>query len=90
MARVIKKGGKGKQAFVPAKLKRSVERAAKEAGLSSSKVKQLVKEVVEPVVVLARKKRTIKAADLRRSLLGRLERRAKKVVTAWKRFEKKK
>lgn len=89
MGKVLKKDGK-KQPFVAAKIKRSVEKAAKEAKLSSAKVKKLVKEVAEPVIALYKKKRLVKAVDLRRSLLGRLDRNFKKVANAWRRYDRRK
>jgi transcriptional regulator NrdR family protein len=89
MTTVIKKGG-CKEAFVAAKIRRAVEKSAKEAKLSKAEIKELVKEVVEPVIALCKKKRTVKAAELRRSLLGRLERNSRKVATAWKKYDLKK
>lgn len=87
VSHVIKKGGK-KQAFSVAKLRRSVERAAKDAKLKGSKA--LVKEVVDPLVKALKKRKTIKASALRKAMLGRIERRAKAVASAWKRFDRKK
>ena len=89
MTKVLKKGGK-KQAFSVSKLKKSIEKAAKDAGLPNSKIKVLVKEVAEPVIALAKKKRTVKAAALRRAILGRLDRKAKAVSNAWRRYDRKK
>jgi len=89
MTTVIKKGGK-RQAFSSAKIRKGVMLAAKEAKLSSSKVKVLIKEVAEPVIALAKKKRVVRASSLRKSILGRLDRRAKVVSRAWRNFDKKK
>ena len=89
MVHVIKKRGR-KQAFSSAKIRNAVLKSAKDAKLSPAKVKQLVKDVADPVISLAKGKRRVKAADLRRSLLGRLDRRAKSVSNAWRRFDKKK
>lgn len=88
MTKVIKRGGK-KQNFSPIKIENSIRGAAKEAGISSSKVKELIEEVAEPVINFYRKKRIIKSVDLRKSILKRLEKRAKLVVSAWRRHEKK-
>jgi len=89
MTTVVKKGGK-RQAFSPAKIRRSVERAAKDAKVPPAKRKKLVKEVCDPAIALMKKKRSIKAADIRRSLLGRLARKSKKAASAWRKFDKKK
>ena len=88
MVEVIKKSGK-KQAFSPGKIRRSIEKAAKDAKLAPSKIKQFVKEIANPVIAFAKKKRTIKATALRKAVLGRLERKARKVASAWRRFDRK-
>lgn len=88
MVNVTKKGGK-KQSFMPIKIRRSVEKSAKDAKLSLAKKKQLVEEVAEPVIALAEKK-AMRTSALRKSILGRIERRSKKAATAWRKFEKNK
>jgi len=89
MGKVVKKGGK-KQSFLPRKIRISVERAAKEAKLAPKKVREVLEEVAEPVIALYKKKKLVKATELRRSLLGRLDRKAKKVSAAWRRYDRKK
>jgi transcriptional regulator NrdR family protein len=88
MTQVIKRGGK-RQAFSPSKIKNSIKAAAREAGLSRSKIEKLVKEVGDSVVAFYRKKRVVKSTILRKSILRRLERKAKSVASAWRRHEKK-
>lgn len=89
MGVVIKKGGR-KQAFSASKIRKGILMAAREAKISSLKAKVLIREVGEPVISLYGKKRTVKAADLRRSILGRLDRKAKKVSAAWRKYDRKK
>jgi transcriptional repressor NrdR len=89
MVRVVKKDGK-KEAFIPKKIKTSVEKAAKEAGFAPQRIGDLIQEVAEPVIEFYNKKKIVKTTDLRRSLLGRLDRKAKKVSTAWRNYDKKK
>ncbi|MCL5018308.1 MAG: ATP cone domain-containing protein [Candidatus Pacearchaeota archaeon] len=89
MTHVIKRGGR-KQTFMPSKIKSAIKGAAKEAGFSSAKVEDLVKEVGNGVIDFFGKKRVVKAVDIRKSILGRLQRRAKSVASAWKKFERKK
>lgn len=89
MGVVIKRSGK-KQAFSGEKIKKAVEKAARDAGISGLKKNNLIKEVAVPVINLYKKKRAVKAVDLRKSILKRLGRRAKSAVAAWRRFEKKK
>jgi len=88
MGTVIKRGGR-KQAFSPGKIRKAIERTAREAGLSASRRKDLLKEVAEPIIALYKNKR-VKSTALRRSILGRLSRRAKSVAAMWVRYEKKK
>jgi transcriptional regulator NrdR family protein len=90
MTHVIKRGGKRKQPFNPAKIKGAIKGAAKEAGFSPTKVEELVKEVGNEVIAFFGKKKVVKAVDIRRSIIGRLERKSKKVASEWKKFEKRK
>lgn len=85
---VIKRDGK-RQSFNASKLRKSIEKAAKEAGMSAGKRKELIKEISEPVIKLY-KNRSVKAVALRRSILGRLDRKAKSVSKAWRRHDRKK
>jgi transcriptional regulator NrdR family protein len=90
MTQVIKRGGKRRQAFSPSKIKGAIRNAAKDAGLSSLKVQSVVSEVGDGVVSFFGKKKIVKSTDIRRSILRRLERRAKAVASKWKSFERKK
>ena len=85
---VIKRGGR-KQSFSPVKIKRSIEKTAKEAGLSSARRKELLKEVALPIIKLYKNKR-VKSTQIRSSILRRLSTRAKSVVAAWRRYDKRK
>lgn len=89
MTKVIKRGGR-RQAFSPSKIRTSVKKAAKEAGFPSKKAEKLMKDVADSVVNFCRKKRVVKTTDIRKSILRRLERRAKSVASVWRRHEKKK
>ena len=86
MGVVIKRGGK-RQAFSPSKIKNSILGAAKEAKLNSAKAKELVKEVGDSVINFYKDKRTVKVSAIRKSILGRLNRRAKSVSRAWRAYE---
>jgi len=90
MTNVIKRGGQRKQAFSPSKIKSSIKGAAKEAGFSPKKTEEVVREVGNEVINFFGKKRVVKAVDIRKSILGRLQRRSKAAAAAWKRFEKRK
>lgn len=84
---VIKRDGKA-QKFSPSKIKGVIEKSAKEAGLSAARRKELLKDVAEPVIKLYKHKR-VKSTLLRKSILRRLDRRAKSVSAAWRRYERK-
>ena len=90
MTQVIKRGGKKRETFSPSKIKNAIKKSAKEAGLSASKIEELVKEVGNGVVDFFGKKKVVKAVDIRKSVLRRLDRRAKAVSKKWKSFEKRK
>ncbi len=90
MTTVIKRGGQRRQAFSPSKIKNAIKGAAKEAGFSPAKIEETVKEVGNAVIGIFGKKKLVKTVDIRRSILGRLERRSKAMASAWKRFERKK
>ncbi len=90
MTTVIKRGGQRKQSFSPSKIKSSIKGAVKEAGFSSKKVEETVKDVGNEVIGFFGKKRVVKSVDIRKSILGRLQRRSKAAASAWKRFERKK
>ncbi len=89
MTTVVKRGGQ-RQSFMPSKIKGSIKSAAKEAGLPRKKIEDTVKEVGNGVADFFSKKRTVKTTDIRKSILGRLERVSKATASAWRRFEKKK
>ncbi|MDP4012352.1 MAG: hypothetical protein Q8R00_01990 [Candidatus Nanoarchaeia archaeon] len=89
MVDIIKRIGK-RQKFSVAKIKRAVEKAAKEAKVAKSKRVALAKEVSVSVVKALKGKRSIKATALRRAVLVRLDRAAKRVASAWRRYEKRK
>ncbi len=89
MVQVIKRGGR-KQKFIPAKIKNSIKKAAAGARISPAKTRELVKDVGESVIDLYKRKKLVKSVDLRKSILGRLTRRAKSVASVWKKSEKRK
>ena len=87
MVKVIKRSGK-KEAFSPGKIKKSVEKAAREVGMAPKKIRILISDVADPLIDVVRKKRVVKAVDIRKSMLRRLDRRAKSVSGAWRRYDK--
>ena len=88
MTKVLKKDGR-KVAFVAAKLKKSIDKAGKDAKISPSKRKELIREIAEPVIKAAKKRKLVKSSELRRAILGKLDRKSKKVSAAWRRHDRK-
>ncbi len=88
MANVIKKGGK-RQAFNATKIKRAVERALKEAKVPAAKARELMHDVADAVIAMYKNK-AVRTSALRKSILRRLDRRAKSVSAVWRRFERRK
>ena len=89
MGQVIKRGGE-RQKFMPEKIRKAIRKASTGARISQAKTRDLVNDVGNSVIDLFQKKKLVKAVDLRRSILGRINRRVKSVASAWKKAEKKK
>jgi len=89
MGQVIKRSGK-RQAFSAAKIRKSISGAAKRAGFSPTKTRELVKDVGESVIKLYKGKRLVRTSAIRKSILGRVDKRVKSVGRAWRVAEKKK
>lgn len=89
MVQVIKRGGR-RQKFMPEKIRKSIRGAATRAKISQAKTRELVSDVGNSVIDFFKKKRLVKTVDIRKSILGRFNRRVKSVASAWKRSEKKK
>lgn len=87
MGVVIKSGGR-RQAFMASKIRRSIEHAAREAGVGGARARELVKEVGGSVIDFYRRKRSVRTSELRKSILRRLDRRARSVSSAWRRYDR--
>jgi transcriptional regulator NrdR family protein len=83
---VIKKGGK-KEVFQPEKLKRAIRGAAKDARLPAKKIKTVVSKVCRPLLKFVSKKKTVKAAVLRKKVLDQLDKIEPIAAKAWRRYE---
>ena len=89
MGQVIKRGGR-KQAFSAAKIRKSIQKTARRSKLSPAKTKQIVKEVGDAVIKAYKGKRLIKSTAIRRSILGRLQRKSRAAASVWRNYKKKK
>tara|TARA_Y100000310_G_scaffold13087_1_gene13411 strand:+ start:1329 stop:1601 length:273 start_codon:yes stop_codon:yes gene_type:complete len=87
MVDILKRSGR-KQNFSLAKLQKAIDRAAKDAKMPVAKRKELCKEIAEGIKGSLRRKRSISAVDLRRRVLGRLDRRSIATSKAWRKFDR--
>jgi len=88
MVEVIKRSGK-RQRFSKARVQRAVEISAKEARVAPAKRRAMANEIADSVAQSLKGKRSVRAADLRRRVLGRLERRSRAAAKAWRRHDRK-
>lgn len=85
---VIKRGGR-RQRFSAAKLRRSIDRAAREGKVRASERAVMVREVSTGILGHLRARRSVRSSELRRMVIGRLGRRSRAAVAAWRRQERK-
>lgn len=85
---VQKKSGKT-EPFDPEKVRRSVQKAAIDAGytLEGMADPNLIDEVTTGIIEEAEEKREIKSATIRESILNRLEKTESSIAQSWKKFE---
>ncbi len=83
---VIKKGGE-KEAFRTEKLKRAIRKAAKDAHLPAKRIKTVVSKVCRPVLKFVAKRKTVRAAVLRKKVLSQLDKIEPTVAKAWRKYE---
>jgi transcriptional regulator NrdR family protein len=84
---VIKKGGKC-EAFRATKITGSIRGACKDVHLTAVRTKQVVAKVSRPVLRFAAKRKTVRAADLRKKVLAGLRNAEPSAAKAWLRYEK--
>jgi len=85
---VIKKGGK-KATFRPAKLKRAIQGAAKDAKLPAARVKTVVNKVYRAVMKSLAKRKSAATATLRKRVLGQLDKIEPAAAKAWRKHDRK-
>ena len=83
----IRRGGK-EEKFRPEKVKRSIRLAAKDSHIMAKRAHKVVTEVSRAVLALARKRKTMKAAVLRKHILAKLDRVEPAVAKAWRVYER--
>ncbi len=87
MGIVIKRNGTS-QTFNPSKIRASIQKSSKDAGISASRTKEILDDVAKPVIDKYKDKK-VKALYLRRIILRRLDRKSKSVASSWRRYDKK-
>lgn len=83
---VIKRDGK-KERFNASKIRRGIQKATREAKMSVSSAKGLISDVAESVISRYKNKK-VRTTEIRRTILGKLDRKAKSVSAAWRRFDR--
>ncbi len=81
MTRVIKANGK-EEAFSSSKLRLSIAKALKEADIVGSVSGQIISEI--------RRKKTVKASDIRREVLSRLRKKCRAAAESWEKYDRRK
>ncbi len=87
---VVIKRNKKREKYSIKKLERAIQNATREAKLSLVKGKQIAKKIAVDITKTIKRRKFIKSTDLRRRALRRLGSVSKAIVSAWRRFEKRK
>lgn len=83
---VVKRDG-SREPFDPTKIMKSIELAAREAGLDDGKIQALVKEVGGSAIQFAGTKEVISTSALKYKIMSDLDKRESSVSAAWRRFD---
>lgn len=86
---VIKKDG-AKEPFDEGKIKKSIEIAAKQAGLPEDRVNELVEQVSKAALQVAEGKEEIATAELREKILSELDNLESSVSEGWRKYDQEK
>lgn len=84
--KVIKRTGE-KQDFSEYKIKQSIMNAAKDAGLSEDKMKELTNRVSVKIMEMLKDKEEVTAQFIRDKILSELDETEKSAADAWRRYE---
>ena len=89
MVKTVIKRDSRRQAFSKAKIVGAVEKAAREARVSSDKRREYAREISEGVAKSLSRRSSVRSSEIRRRVLKRLESRSRAAVSAWKRHDRK-
>jgi transcriptional repressor NrdR len=84
---VIKRKGK-KEAFRPAKLKRSIAKAARDAHIPAARAKRIAGKVSRLVLKSVGKRKAVATSVLRKKILSKLDKVEPKAAKAWRKYDK--
>jgi transcriptional repressor NrdR len=88
MVVVVKKGG-GKESFDGEKIRKSIEKAAIDAGYSLERIKNIIDKTIEDITEEAVKSGEIDTSAIRESIFNRFEKNESSIVKSWKKFDAK-
>ncbi|MBU0636045.1 hypothetical protein KKE06_03395 [Candidatus Micrarchaeota archaeon] len=88
MTAIIKRSGK-RQKFSKAKIKRAIEKAAQKGKVSKKERLKIAREISEGISKAFRRTRSVRASEVRRRILQRLETKSKASVRAWQQYDRK-
>jgi transcriptional regulator NrdR family protein len=86
---VIKKNGE-KEVFDEQKIKRGIMAAAKEAGLTEERIREVMNEVYEKLMMDIKDKEEVATQMIREKVLDALDKTEKSVADAWRKYEESK
>lgn len=88
MTNVVKRDGK-REAFNPEKLRRSVKKAAIDAGHELGEKEEVVEAAVSGILKQASDRAEMTTDEIRKNILSQLEEADSTISTAWRRFDDK-
>jgi transcriptional repressor NrdR len=88
MVEVVKRDG-SKEEFDNAKIKRSIEKAAIDAGYTLEDINSITKEIPEEITEEAKKNGIINTKAIKDSIFNKFEKTDSSLVKSWKKFDKK-
>ncbi|MBU1015004.1 hypothetical protein KKI17_01000 [Patescibacteria group bacterium] len=83
---VIKRDG-SRQEFAAEKIRKSVEAAAREGGLSEERIGEIVEKASAPVLSWAEEQEEVSTSEIRERLLAELANVAPEAVEGWKAYD---
>ena len=88
MVEVVKKGGNNEQ-FDMDKIKKSIEKAAIDAGYTLKKIETLSNEIAKSIAKEVENKEELNTDTIRASVFSKLEEKEPSIVESWKKFDEK-